>query len=207
MYENGGGKNMGYSKRDYTTKEEREKVVIEKGTPKNSSLHKIIDYMNQPNVKTFNALVTDKSFERLKNNKGRPQIFSSREECIEEVEGYFKLCYDYGILPTIASMALYLGFNKDSLYANMSNPTCNFSDVLKNAVAACHSMQELPALDGTLAQPTYIFNAKNYFGMKDTQDVSISATNQQQNNTQTIDAIKNQIQLENQQVIDYHENQ
>lgn len=187
---------MGYSKRDYTTKEEREKLVIEKGTPKNSSLHKIIDYMSQPNIKQFNALVTTRSFEKLKANKGRPLIFRDREECINEVEGYFKLCYDYDVLPTIASLALYLGFNRDSLYANMNNPTCNFSDVLKNAVATCHSMQELPALDGTLAQPTYIFNAKNYFGMHDTQNINVSANNQPQINTNNINAIKEQLILE-----------
>jgi len=189
---------MAHSKRDIYTQEERNQEVISKGTPKNSNLHKIIDYMSQPNIKEFNALIIDKSFDRLKtSNKGRPQIFGSREECIEEVEGYFKLCYDYSILPTIASLALYLGFNRDSLYANMNNQACDYSDVLKNAVATCQSMQELPALDGTLAQPTYIFNAKNYFNMKDTQDVNLSATNQQQTNPNTINAIKEQLSLEN----------
>ena len=189
---------MAQSRRDIYTQEERNQEVINKGTPKNSNLHKIIDYMSQPNIKEFNALIIDKSFDRLKtSNKGRPQIFASREECIEEVEGYFKLCYDYNILPTIASLALYLGFNRDSLYANMNNPMCDFSDVLKNAVATCQSMQELPALDGTLAQPTYIFNAKNYFNMKDTQDVNLSATNQPQTNPNTLNAIKEQISLEN----------
>jgi hypothetical protein len=188
---------MGYSKRDYTTKEEREQLVIEKGTPKNSNLHKIIEYMQQPNIKEFNAIVTDKSFERLRKNMGRPQIFVSREQAIEEIEGYFKLCYDYNVLPTIASLALYLGFNKDSLYANMHNTNCSFSDVLKNAVATCHSMQELPALDGTLAQPTYIFNAKNYFGMQDAQQIQVSAQQNTNNPTNTISAIKEQLLLEN----------
>lgn len=188
---------MGYSKRDYTTKEEREQLVIEKGNPKNSNLHKIIDYMSQPNIKAFNAIVTDKSFEKLKNSGGRPQIFKSREEAIEEVEGYFKLCYNYSVLPTIASMALYLGFNKDSLYSNMNNPACTFSDILKNAVATCHSMQELPALDGTLAQPTYIFNAKNYYSMYDSQQIQISATQNTNNPANTIQAVKEQLLLEN----------
>jgi len=188
---------MASSKRDYTTKEERERMVIEKGNPKNSSLHKIIDYLSQPNVKEFNALVIDKSFDRLKSgNTGRPQIFKSREECISEVEGYFKLCYDYDILPTIASMALYLGFNRDSLYANIHNPTCSYSDVLKNAVATCHSVQELPALDGTLAQPTYIFNAKNYYNMRDSQDINVSANTQNTYNYGNINAIKEQIASE-----------
>jgi len=194
------------SRNDIYTKEERVKQVLDKGTPKTSNLHKIIDYMSQPNIKEFNAIVTNKSFERLKkNNKGRPQIFNSRDECIEEVEDYFKLCFDYGVLPTIASMSLYLGYSRDSIYANASNEGCDYSDVLKNAIHTCQSYQELPALDGTLSAPTWIFTAKNYFGMKDTQDVSISATNQQQNNARTINAIKEQLTNENANILPYNE--
>jgi hypothetical protein len=67
---------------------------------------------------------------------------------------------------------------------------------LKNAIATCQAYQETPALEGTLAQPTYIFNAKNYFGMQDNQNINISATNQPQNNPNTINAIKEQIARE-----------
>lgn len=184
-----------YSKRDYTTKEERAQMVIDKGNPKNSKLNKITEYMKQPNVKEFNARVVDKSF---KNNRmGRPQIFDSREECEEEVQGYFKLCYDYDMIPTISSMALYFGITRDALYEHVSQEGSNFKDILKKAISTCQSYQELPALDGTLSAPTWIFTAKNYFGMKDTQNVDISATNQQQTNTNTINIIKEQIANEN----------
>ena len=199
---------MAYSKRDYTTKEEREKLVIDKGNPTNSKLNKIVDYMSQPNIREFNAIVVSKSFSKIDTKrKGRPMIFNSREECKNEIEGYFKLCYDYKVIPTISSMALYLGLNKDSLYDHIKNPSSDFCDLLKNAVDTCQSYQELPALDGTLSAPTWIFTAKNYFGMKDTQDVSISATNQPQTNPNTINAIKEQIQLEhdNHKLIDTKE--
>lgn len=189
---------MPTTRRNYTTQEERTKQVIDKGNPTNSKLNKLVDYMSQPNIREFNAIVVDKSFERLKKtNRGRPSIFSSRDECIEEVEGYFKLCYQYQVLPTIASLALYLGYGRETLYDYVRNDANDFSDVLKNAINTCQSYQELPALDGTLSAPTWIFTAKNYFNMKDTQDVSISATNQPQNNAQTINAIKEQITSEN----------
>ena len=189
---------MGYSRRDYTTKEERINQVLDKGNPTNSKLNKVVEYMSQPNIKDFNAIVVSKSFDKLKKSKtGRPQLFASREECIEEVEGYFKLCYDYNVLPTISSMALYLGMNRQYLYDTISTQTSDFCDILKNAVDTCQSYQELPALDGTLSAPTWIFTAKNYFNMKDTQDVNLSATNQPQTNPNTLNAIKDQIALEN----------
>ena len=188
---------MGYTtKRNYTTKEEREQMVIEKGNPKNSSLNKISEYLSQPNVKAFNSIVTDKGFSRLDTKKGRPTIFGSREECKEEVEGYFKLCYDYDMIPTIASMALYLGYSRDALYSHAANPMCDFSDVLKQAISTCQAYQEQPALEGRLSAPTYIFSAKNYFGMKDTQDISVSNGNQMQNSTSTMATIKEQIEME-----------
>ena len=43
----------------------------------------------------------------------------------------------------------------------------------------------------------FIFLGKNYHGFKDTQDVNLSATNQQQTNPNTLNAIKEQISLEN----------
>lgn len=192
---------MAYSKRDYTTKEEREKLVIDKGTTpsKTNSFNKnkIVEYMSQPNIREFNAIVVSKSFSKIDTKqKGRPMIFANREECKNEIEGYFKLCYDYKVIPTISSMALYLGLNRDSLYDHIKNPSSDFSDILKNAVDTCQSYQELPALDGTLSAPTWIFTAKNYFNMKDSQDVNISATNQPQTNQNTINAIREQIALE-----------
>ena len=186
---------MGYAtKRNYTTKEEREQMVIDK--EKNKRTNKLSEYLSQPNVKAFNSIVVDKGFSRLDTKRGRPTIFSSREECKEEVEGYFKLCYEYDMLPTVSSMALYLGFGRDALYSQAANPTCDFSDILKQAIATCQTYQETPALDGTLSAPVWIFSAKNYFGMKDTQDISVSNGNQIQNSTSTMATIKEQIELE-----------
>ena len=197
---------MGYSKRDYTTKEERIQEVLNKGNAKTKS--KIVEYMSQPNIREFNAIVVDNNFKKMREDiksgvRGRPQLFKSREECQEEVEGYFKLCYDYQVIPTISSMCTYMGMSRDRLYETIKEQNNDFCDILKSAVETCQSYQELPALDGTLSAPTWIFTAKNYFGMKDTQDVSISATNQQQIGNNSINAIKEQITQEQTQLIDF----
>lgn len=186
---------MAYSKRDYTTKEEREEILLDKEQNKKAS--RISDYLSQPNVKAFNAILVDKSFSKIDVvHKGRPQVFNSREDCKNEVVEYFKLCYDYNMLPTIASLSLYLGIGRQSLYEMAANNVNPFSDILKNAIETCQAYQETPAVDGTLSAPVWIFTAKNYFGLHDTQNVNISATNQPQINTNSINAIKEQLILE-----------
>lgn len=191
------------SMRDRTTREEREQLVIERGNTISGNKSKLSEYMSNPNVKKFNSIITSKSFERLhnSNSNGRPCAFSSREECLEEVEDYFKLCYECNVIPTIASLALYLGLNRDTLYNYANNPKIyKFSDVLKNAIDTCQSYQEGAVLDGSIQAVPFIFLSKNYYGLKDTTDISFN--NQQNDNTVnsgTMDAIKEQIALEEEQ--------
>lgn len=189
----------GRSMRDRTTREERAQIVIERGNPTHSAKSKLSEYLSNPNVKKFNSIVTDKSFDRIR--KGRPCAFNSKEECLEEVEDYFKLCYECNVIPTIASLALYLGLNRETLYNYANNPKLyDFSNVLKHAINTCQSYQEGAVLDGSIQAVPFIFLAKNYYGLKDTTDISF---NNQQNDTTinsgTMDAIKEQIALEEEQ--------
>ena len=187
---------MAISKRDYTTKEEREQLVINKKVPNNKL--KMSEYLSQPNVKAFNSIITDRMLtkmdERIKKGiKGRPQLFKSVEECKEEIGGYFKLCYEYDMIPTVASFCVYLGSNKDTIYDHINNQASDYSDLLKSAVSTILSYQETGVMSNEVPSVPFIFLGKNYHGFKDTQDVNVSATNQQQNNYQTLDAIKTQI--------------
>lgn len=200
---------MASSRRDIYTKEEREQQVINKPIPNNKL--KLSEYLNQPNVKQFNAVCTgrmlDKMSERIaKGIKGRPTLFKSLEECKNDVEGYFKLCYDCSVIPTVSSFCVYIGSNKDYVYETISNNVNDYSVVLKDTIATILSYQEGAVLSNEVPAVPFIFLGKQYYGFKDTQDVNISATNQLQNNADNISAIKNQIELENQKVIEYHDN-
>lgn len=191
---------MASSKRYTTTKEEREQIVINKGNPTNSPKSKLSEYLSQENVKSFNRIVVSKGFDKLEeqHKHGRPQIFSSYEECRNEIEDYFKLCDTYNMIPTIASLSLYLGVNRETLYNFANNPKMySYSNIVKYAINTCQSYQETAVLDGTVQSVPFIFLAKNYYGLKDTTDVSISATNQDQTITSdSIQAIKEQIESE-----------
>lgn len=191
---------MAHSKRDIYTQEERTQQVIDRKTPNNKL--KMSEYLSQPNVKAFNSIITqrmlDKMQERVKNNvKGRPQLFNSTEECIEEIGGYFKLCYDYNMIPTVASFCVYLGANKDTIYDHINNKASDYCDLLKDAVSTILSYQETGVMSNEVPSVPFIFLGKNYHGFKDTQDVNLSATNQPQTNPNTLNAIKDQIALEN----------
>lgn len=191
---------MAHSKRDIYTQEERTQQVLDRKTPNNKL--KMSEYLSQPNVKAFNSIITqrmlDKMQERVKKSiKGRPQLFNSKEECIEEIGGYFKLCYDYSMIPTVASFCVYLGANKDTIYEHINNRASDYSDLLKDAVSTILSYQETGVMSNEVPSVPFIFLGKNYHGFKDTQDVNLSATNQPQTNPNTLNAIKDQIALEN----------
>ena len=190
---------MATYKRLTTTKEERENEVIKKGNPKNSSITRLSEYLSQDNVKEYNQILIDKSFRNLGNTNGHyKQIFKSNDECIEECTGYFKLCDKYNMIPTISSLCLYIGMSRDTIYESINNPNkYSYSFILKNAVDTCHYMNESGAINGNINAVLYMFLSKNYYGLKDTQDISIKANNQDNTiNTNTMDIIKEQIENE-----------
>lgn len=188
---------MAYSKRDYTTIDERRQEVIDRGTPKN--LSKLSAYLSQENVKTFNAIVTNRMLEKMKqriSRMGRPMYFTSIEETTQDIQDYFKLCYDYNMLPTVASFSTYLGCNKDTIYEHINNPASDYSDLLKDATNTILSYQEAGALSSEVASVPFIFLGKNYYGFKDQQNISIGRQEELPNNMATIDAIKEQLTYE-----------
>ena len=197
---------MDQSKRYTTTRDERKQMVIDKHNPTNSSKSKLTEYLQQPNVKKYNSIITSKSFD-IVASRGYPRAFNSFNECLEEVEDYFKLCYDCNIIPTIASLSLYLGLNRETLYNYANNPkTYDYSNILRMAINTCQSYQETAVLDGSIPSVPFIFLSKNYFGLKDTTDISFN-NNQDtniMNNTNTMQVIKEQIESEQQtQLLQY----
>lgn len=178
-----------------TTKEERVEMVLNK--KKNSCLNngsdKLTNYLSQENVKKFNMILVDKSLRTSSR-----QTFSSREECFEEVSGYFKLCNDYNIQPTIASLCVYIGINRDALYSLSKNNNCQYQDILSKAIDICHSYLENGALSSTIAPLLFIFLGKNYYNLTDASTVNLtSAILDTSNTSNTMNIVREQLELEN----------
>ena len=194
-----------------TTKEEREKMVIDRGNPTNSSKSKMSEYLSQDNVKSFNRIVISRNFEKLeeRHKSKSQQIFNNYDECLCDVEDYFKLCDKYNIIPTIASLSLYLGVNKETIYQYANNPKVyECSNILKTAIQTCQAYHENAFISGEIPPVAFIFYAKNYYGMKDQTDVRFNQDNQDNNilNSNTMETIKEQIELEKQsQLLEYTE--
>ena len=189
------------SMRYRTTKEEREQMVINRGNPTNSSKSKMSEYLSKDNVKAFNRIVVSRNFEKLeeKHKTNNNQVFKNYDECKNDIEDYFKLCDKYDIIPTIASMSLYLGTSRETLYTIANNPkTYEFSDILKSAIATCQAYHENAFMSNEISPVAFIFYAKNYYNMKDQTDVRFNQDNQNDTtlNNNTMQIIKEQIESE-----------
>lgn len=186
---------MASSARYTTTKEERVEMVV--GSKNNNGFgdtDKLTKYLGQDNVKCYNRTLVDKS---LKQNKRK--TFQNEDECFNEVSDYFKLCDTYNMIPTIASLCVYLGVSRETLYY-LSKQSFAYSDTLQNAIDICHSFLETGSLSNSINSVLYIFLGKNYYNMQDNSTINLSANNNQTiSNTQTMDAIRQQIALEQSQ--------
>lgn len=181
------------SKRRTTTKSDRIKEVLDiRNNKQFMTSDKLTNYLSQDNVKGFNMLLVDKS---LKTNPNRS--FKNREECFNEISGYFKLCNDYNMQPTIASLCVYCGIHKDTLYSSAKNPNCEYADVMQKAIDICHSYLENGSLSGAIAPLLAIFYGKNYYNMTDNSTVNLTTSLLDNTTSQsTMNIVKEQLELE-----------
>lgn len=153
-----------------------------------------VAYMAQPNVKEFNKEMQKKIF-----TKSRVNAFSKYEDLEKEISDFFEICSRTDTVPTVTSLALWLGCNRDTIYAHANNSNSPYSDVMKRTINYMHSVMENGTVDGKINPVTYIFLSKNYYGMRDDKNITVTPTgpSQDTNSPETIDAIRKQIEEEN----------
>ena len=154
-----------------------------------------IAYMSKDNVKKFSKAMEKKMFNS--SGIGRPYAFSSVEELEKDIEEYFDACREYNMMPTNVSLALWLGCDEDTLNNHANNPNSPFFGVIKNVKQYLHSLMQSGTLAGDINPVTYIFLSKNYYGMKDDKNITVTpATSNSTNSQETMDAIQKQLQEE-----------
>ncbi len=105
---------------------------------------------------------------------GRP-IVQSDEECAERLQDFFATMCETGEIPTVEKMALALGTTRKTLWEWQ-----NGSKGSERARMIQQGKEVLASMDAELVQRNkipaipYIFRAKNYYGMKDTQEIEVS---------------------------------
>ena len=98
------------------------------------------------------------------------------QECADRLNDYFQQCNTEGQLPTVEDMALALGVTTATLldWQNGRTQSPDRSWMIKNAKQIIAGIDAKLASEGKIPQVVYIFRSKNYYGMKDQQDVIVT---------------------------------
>ena len=190
-------KGVDYMPRNETYEEKEKRFMSCVNTsPKSINSKNKNSYMSDPNVKEFMKEMNDRCFG--KKSKGRPMSFSSLEQLESDLDDYIDLCRRTDTTPTVASVALWLDCNRDTIYAHASNSNSIYSDTCKKIINMCHVSLENRAIGNGMNSVLYMFLGKNYFGLKDDKNITVTpANNDSVNAKETMDAIQKQIEEEN----------
>lgn len=105
----------------------------------------------------------------------------SDDELRERLGWFFENCAETQQLPTVEKMCLALGIPRETVHEIIHGTRKGFSketpDILKNAKNLIASLDAELAQEGKIQPVVYLFRAKNYYGMKDTQDVVLTPNN------------------------------
>ena len=177
------------------------KLVNKRGNNLNNKNTKA--YMSNPDVKEFNRVLRKKVFTKI----GAPYKWDNCEDLENEIAGFFELCDRTNTIPTIVNLSVWLGCNRDTIYAHANDSNSPFSDIFKNVINFFHGTIESSAIGGGVNPVLYMFLSKNYFGMRDDKNINIApATNDPTiNNQETMSALQKQLEEENVINADYSE--
>ena len=106
-------------------------------------------------------------------------IVKTDEECIERLNEFFERMATTGEIPTVEKMCLALGTVRQTVHDWEHNCTKGRarSDIIKKAKEILASMDAELVSKGKIPQVTYIFRAKNFFGMQDQQELVLTPNN------------------------------
>ena len=102
----------------------------------------------------------------------------TEEELCERLNWFFQTCQETNQLPTVEKMCLALSMPRSTVFDWESGNTRGLgpatSDILKKAKNLIASLDAELAQEGKIQPVVYMFRAKNYYGMKDQQDVVVT---------------------------------
>ena len=111
-----------------------------------------------------------------------PKIDLGDNKAVEDrIEYYFTYSLESGLKPTIEGLALAIGISRNTLWEWETGKSRGLldnsrGDMIKKAKEYISYMMSEFVMNGDINPITWIFYAKNYFGMKDIQEITVSAT-------------------------------
>lgn len=105
------------------------------------------------------------------------KIVKTDEECVERLVEFFDYYAKTGGIPTMEKMFLALGTVKGTVWDwEQGTKGKERADIIKRAKAMIAAFDAELAIRGLINPVVYIFRGKNYYGMRDQQDVSVTHT-------------------------------
>ena len=101
------------------------------------------------------------------------------DECAERLNEFFERVNQTGEIPTVEKMCLALGTVRQVVWQWENGQGCspNRTDMIKKAKEILAALDAELVSRGKIPQVTYIFRAKNFFGMKDQTDLVVAPAN------------------------------
>jgi hypothetical protein len=102
------------------------------------------------------------------------EIVKTDEECLERLNEYFTRIVENEEIPTVEKMCLALGTTRKTVW-EWEQGSLGFarSNMIKKAKEISAALDAELVSKGKIPQITYIFRAKNFFGMKDNQEMTL----------------------------------
>ena len=156
--------------------------IIDLATKQSASVRK--RGSKQASVEANNTATTDEIKQIISNSFywfNYPKV-ESDEECAERLNEFFTRCNETGELPTVEKMCLALGTTRKTVWTwEQGNLGATRSNIIKRAKEILASIDAELVSAGKIPQITYIFRAKNFFGLTDKQEVIVTPNNPMEN--------------------------
>ena len=109
--------------------------------------------------------------------RGRPRVHTD-EECADRLNEFFSHCAETGEIPTVEKMCLALGCTRMAIwYWEHGTQGEARQEMIQMAKEILASIDAELVSRGKIPQITYIFRAKNYFGLSDKTEVVVTPNN------------------------------
>ena len=180
--------------------EEREQAALRSLEQRREARLKVkeqgTNYLDNPKLQEFNKELRTIGFKKAR----KPIKLGSVDETNEEIIKYFDLCDEYTQLPSIKSLCLYLGISVATYNSYLRDVDSEYGEVFRAALDYIHSVIEGGAMNNKINPATYMFTASNYYGMRDSKQIDISAVAPNQNNSMSsrdsLNALRKQVESE-----------
>ena len=102
------------------------------------------------------------------------EIVKTDQECAERLEEYFTRVIENDEIPTVEKMCLALGTTRKTVWEwEQGTLGTARSNMIKKAKEISAALDAELVSKGKIPQITYIFRAKNFFGMKDNPEMTL----------------------------------